>query len=115
MSQMNNELTHLRLSWRQNKNFQINNFGPYNNNYGQNYNINFSRNNNNGNNNAGNNFNPPDHKNGFQRKNRQWNTCPNNGSIPVDNNNDNVQYVDINQYGDGQNASNNDGSYYNGN
>ena len=73
MSQMNNEMTHLRLSQGQNNKFQRNNVGPYNNNYGQNYNRNFNGNNNNngnnnaGNNNGGNNFNPPDHNNGFQR------------------------------------------------
>ena len=65
MSQMNNELTHLRLSQGQTNNFQRNNAGPYNNNYGQNYNRYFSGNNNIGNNNArnnngGNNINPLD-------------------------------------------------------
>lgn len=63
-----------------------------------------------GNNNGGNNFN-----NGFQRQNRQWNTRPNNGSIPANNNNKKFQYVDINQYNDSQNAPNNDGSCYDGN
>ena len=119
MSQMNNELMHLRMSQGQNNNFQKNNVGFYNNNFGQNYNKNFNGNNNNNNarnNSGGNNFNPPDHNIGFQRQNQQWNTHPNNGSIPVDNNNNNnVQYVDINQYDDGQNAPNNDGSYYNAN
>ena len=115
---MKNELTCLRFSKGQNNNFQRNNTCPYNNNFGQNYNRNFNRNNNNnnaGNNGEGNNFNPLDHKNGFQRQNQQWNTRPNNGSIPVDNNNNNVQYADINQYDDSQNVPNNDGSYYNGN
>ena len=55
MSQMNNELTHLRLSQGKNNNFQRNNVGPYNNNAG--------------NNGGGNNFNPPNHNNGFQRQN----------------------------------------------
>ena len=38
----------------------------------------------------------------------------NNGSIPANNNN-NVQYADINQYDDSQNAPNNNCLYYNGN
>ena len=111
---MNNELTHVRFSQGQNNKFQRNNIGPYNNNnYIHNYNHNFARNNNTrnnnnvGNNSGGNNFN-----NSFQRQNRQWNTCLNNRSIPTDNN---VQYVDMNQYDDNQNASNSDGSCYNGN
>ena len=70
---MNNELTCLRLSQGQNNNFQRNNVGPYNNNFGQKYNRNFNNNNGNnnnaGNNGGGNNFNPPDRNNGFQRKN----------------------------------------------
>ena len=33
----------------------------------------------------------------------------------MDNNNNNVQYANINQYDDSQNVPNNDGSYYNGN
>ena len=72
MSQMNNELTHLRFSQGQNNNFQRNNVGPYNKNFGQNYNRNFNKNNNNknvGRNNGGNNFNPPNRNNGLERKN----------------------------------------------
>ena len=57
MSQMNNELTHLRFLQGQSNNFQRNNVGPYNNNnYNQNYNRNFVRNKNTrNNNNVGNN------------------------------------------------------------
>ncbi len=73
MSQMNNELIRLKLSQGQNNNFQRNNVGPYNKNFGQNYNRNFNNNSNNNNarnnNGRGNNFNPPNHKNGFQRQN----------------------------------------------
>lgn len=39
---------------------------------------------------------------------------PNNGRIPTNNNN-NIQYADINLNDDSQNSPNNDGSYYNGN
>ena len=37
-----------------------------------------------------------------------------NGSIPTNNNN-NAQFVDINQYDSNQNVPNDDGSYFNGN
>ena len=66
MSQMNNELTRLRMSQGQNNNFQRNNAPPYNNNFGQGHNRNFN-NNNAGNNNGGTNFNPPYRNNGFPR------------------------------------------------
>ena len=66
---MKNELNHLRLLQGHKNNFQRNNIGPYNNNYGQNYNKKYNSGNNNvGNNNGGNNFNPPNHNNGFQRQ-----------------------------------------------
>ena len=101
------------MSQGQNNNFQRNNAPPYNNNFGQGHNRNFN-NNNAGNNNGGANLNPPDRNNGFPRQNRQWNTRPNNGSIPADNNNNNVQYADISQYEESQPTPNNDASYHNG-
>lgn len=80
MSQLSNKLTRVKLSQGQNQNYQR----PtqyQGSNFVQNQNKGYNSYNNNGGSNQATQDKPP----WVPRENQQWNTCPNNGSVPVDN------------------------------